>query len=152
MNWRAIIDMCYRHAYRIAYPIATIWWRIIGHNGVSVIVWFDGRILAVHHSYRRGLELPTGGVEAGESYRSAAARELAEETGVVLDENDLTYIMTTPSRYGERQVYEAHLKVEPLLKIDMREIVHAGFHSPDEVTDKNLHLVSYLRLPRKGLA
>jgi 8-oxo-dGTP pyrophosphatase MutT (NUDIX family) len=47
----------------------------------------DGRLLLIDH-YRfitdtRGWEIPSGGIEAGESVEAAAARELMEETGHV---------------------------------------------------------------------
>lgn len=60
--------------------------------GVGVIVTDDtGRILLGHRT--KATEpatwcLPGGAVEAGESFEAAAARELAEETGIVLGRDD----------------------------------------------------------------
>jgi ADP-ribose pyrophosphatase YjhB (NUDIX family) len=44
----------------------------------------SGRILLLRHSYMSGWHLPGGGVERGEVAEDAMARELAEETGLVL--------------------------------------------------------------------
>ena len=61
--------------------------------GVGVIVTdADGRILLGHRT--KATEpatwcLPGGAVEAGESFETAAARELAEETGITIDAADL---------------------------------------------------------------
>jgi 8-oxo-dGTP diphosphatase len=56
-----------------------------------VVLRRDGAVVLLRRantSYREGWwALPAGHVEPGESCRSAAARELAEETGVVLDQD-----------------------------------------------------------------
>lgn len=55
--------------------------------GVSVAVWRDGKVLLVqrgHAPWRGAWSLPGGRVERGEKLAEAAARELAEETGLTL--------------------------------------------------------------------
>ena len=51
----------------------------------TAVVLSRGRVALVETPSRTALELPGGRLEAGESARLAAARELAEETGIVVD-------------------------------------------------------------------
>lgn len=52
---------------------------------VLVIAWFKDRWLLTEHP-RRGLEFPGGKVEPGENAEQAAAREVDEETGGIVDQ------------------------------------------------------------------
>lgn len=127
--YQRIVDRCYRHAFRLAYPYAKKWWRNRRQDGVQVVVLLDDQVLAVLHSYRPGWTVPGGGINPGEDPLASAARELWEETGVAIAPADLTLVATqTLSRNrGFCYVYEARLTVEPTLRIDCREIIAAQF-------------------------
>src|ERR1700719_2899162 len=50
----------------------------------AVVLDGDNRVFLVKHSYVAGWHLPGGGVEVGESFRDALARELQEEGRIEL--------------------------------------------------------------------
>ncbi|MDT0306324.1 NUDIX domain-containing protein [Streptomyces sp. DSM 44917] len=56
-----------------------------------VVLWHAGRLLLVHVRERDCWELPGGKLDAGESARQAAARELREEAGQDLEPGALAF-------------------------------------------------------------
>ena len=50
----------------------------------AMVIDGTGRIFLVKHSYVGGWHLPGGGVETGETFQMALARELAEEGNIVM--------------------------------------------------------------------
>jgi len=61
--------------------------------GVKVVVKSsDGKVLVVKPTYKPTWQLPGGVVEAGESPKAAAKRELQEETGILCDKAELKLV------------------------------------------------------------
>jgi 8-oxo-dGTP pyrophosphatase MutT (NUDIX family) len=104
--------------------------------GVRAAIFDDsGRIYLVRHSYTPGWYLPGGGVEPGETFPEALAREVMEEGGMALDapaELFGLYINRSISIRDHVALYLCrswHQAVE--LKIPNLEIVDCGFFAPD---------------------
>ena len=131
MTMQEQVDRAYRLAYRLAYPIAWCWWRLHGrHRCVTIAVWLGDTVLAVRHSYKSGLRLPSGGIEKREDHHEAAVRELREEVGVIIDPAQLRLVALVRSPPFLTHLYEARVETKPELVIDGREIIEARFIPP----------------------
>lgn len=135
----ALVDRTWRAGLRLGWVALRAWWfvRRPTITGAHVVVRCGGRVLAVEHSYKRGIGLPAGSAHRGESPRETAARELGEEVGIRAAPEALRPLGVLDYRWRhatERAHFFAlDLEAEPEVRIDRREIVAARFGAPSEL-------------------
>ena len=121
--WRALLFVLYRGL--------RVWWfvRRPAVAGAFVAVWVGDRLLLVRNSYRHGETLPCGTIARRESPRQAARRELEEEVGLRVGEDELTFAAELVVRHEFKEdhafVYELALDAAPEIRVDRREVVSA---------------------------
>ncbi|MBB2893302.1 NUDIX domain-containing protein [Flexivirga oryzae] len=57
--------------------------------GAIALIEYDGKLLALRQTHRKGVSLPGGMVEKGEHPATAVVREVLEETGIRIDPGDV---------------------------------------------------------------
>jgi hypothetical protein len=79
----SLVDLSWRTAFRLGFPLARLWWRMTAprHEGVLVAAYIGPALLLVRSSYRRGWHLPGGGVRRGEMPETAARRSWPRKSG-----------------------------------------------------------------------
>lgn len=119
-------------------------WDFIGHKGAAAVVPItkDGKILMVRQ-YRNALdrdtlEVPAGGLNgADEPTKTAAARELEEETGFRSENLEfLVSIYTTVAFCNEKiDIYVAQDLIPSKQNLDEDEFINVEAFSPQELVD-----------------
>jgi 8-oxo-dGTP diphosphatase len=96
----------------------------MSRQAVRAIVIKDGQLLVMHRN-KFGTEydtLPGGGVEIGESPEAAVIRELAEETSIVVSNQQLVFIEEAGDPFGTQLIYLCdYVSGEPKLADDSEE-------------------------------
>jgi 8-oxo-dGTP diphosphatase len=130
---RDVADALARVAFRGAYSLAMAYWfvRRPETRGVLVGLWCGPRVLLLQNSYKRHFSMPGGGAHRGESPEQTGARELREEVGLAVEPSRLRPAFEVMDTVEYKRDYVSFLELdvdaEPVLDIDRREVVWAGF-------------------------
>lgn len=130
---RAVVDRAARLGYRLAWQGLRLWWRVRRPTcrGAAVAVVADGCLLLVKPSYRDEWGLPGGLVDRAEAAAPAAARELHEETAIMVSPDALTPLGEIGfERFGARFEVALFLwrpPARPAVTVDGREIAAASW-------------------------
>ena len=104
----------------------------------AMVIDGSGRIFLIRHSYVDGWYLPGGGVETGETFLAALARELAEEGNIVITAPPVLHGIFLNKRVSPRDHVALFIVREfrqERRRVPNREIVEHGFFAPDALPE-----------------
>ncbi|MEM7152458.1 MAG: NUDIX hydrolase [Myxococcota bacterium] len=149
----SMVDLGFRTAYRVAHRMLRAYWAVRHPNthGALVAVWHEGKLLLIKNSYRFHYSLPGGYVRSGESASAAARRELIEEVDLRVPVERLSEVYSRTHSFENRHdkvtIVEIEVDEKPTFDVDNREVVWAGFESPEQILRRPIvpHLEEYLK-------
>ena len=134
---KTTIDKCYQLFLIVAYRILLCYWYIRRPQtkGVYVAVWYNNHILIIKNSYKHDYSFPGGGIEKRETLAHAAARELKEETGLLVPPGELRLAgqIEHQHEFKRDRVYfvETFFLEKPTIRVDQREVTWGSFMEPN---------------------
>lgn len=140
----SIVDFGFRMAYRVAYQMMRVYWRLARPTtrGALVAIWQNGEILLVRNSYVSYYCVPGGYLIGTETPVMAAVRELVEEVAVRTAPEDLKLgLQETHTWEGKTDVvsiFDLDVQERPVVQVDNREVVDAEFFTPQYALELNL--------------
>ncbi|MBW2272342.1 MAG: NUDIX hydrolase [Deltaproteobacteria bacterium] len=144
--WIELLDRAWRVGLRAAYWSLRVWWflRRPTLESAFVAVWRGDELLLIRNSYRRGVTIPSGGIDSGETPREAARRELEEEVGISVSgdalEPSCEVVMPFECKQDHGHFFELHLDPSDprSVEIDRREVVWADFCHEAQLAEQPL--------------
>lgn len=127
-----------RSIYFVGYKLAKCYWFLCRPKalGTKCVVRCGDELLLIRNSYGpRGWTFPGGGVKKTEDFKTAAARELAEEVGVsgVQLVYCGTFLLTEEYKRDTVHVFCGALVDKPSVVVDNTEVVEARWFSPSSL-------------------
>jgi ADP-ribose pyrophosphatase YjhB (NUDIX family) len=111
-------------------------------HGALVTLWNGGELLLIQNSYVTYRSLPGGYVGRYETGAEAAVRELREEIGVIARIEQLEKVYDEVKDWeGKRdhvEVFKLELPTRPVISIDHREVIEAGWYTPARALELDL--------------
>jgi len=140
----ALTDRGFQLAYKCAYQMMRVYWRVTGKmtHGTLVALWNRGEVLLVRNSYVKYYSSPGGYLRRGEDAKDALVRELREEVGVSATRDDLTPAHEEKHVWeGKRdhvEIFEMDVAERPVIHVDNREVVEATWFTPERALQLNV--------------
>jgi 8-oxo-dGTP pyrophosphatase MutT (NUDIX family) len=139
-----VVDRSFQLAYKVAYRMMRVYWgvRRPATHGALVTLWNEGELLLIQNSYVGYRSLPGGYVGRYETGAEAAVRELREEIGVIARTEQLEKVYDEVKDWeGKRdhvEVFKLELPTRPVVRIDHREVIEAGWYTPARALELDL--------------
>ena len=140
----SIVDFGYRMAYRVAYQVMRVYWRLTRPvtRGALVAIWNNGEILLVKNSYVDYYCVPGGYIQGTETPVEAVVRELAEEVSIQVSPEALKLgreeTHTWEGKTDVVSIFDLDVDERPVFRVDNREVIDAEFFSPQYALEMNL--------------